>query len=454
MKTKTHADRRRLALVLLVLGLSAAALGAPGAALAAGGDVLWSLPWTGAGYDDAVAAPAGPSGSAMLCSTLTAAAAPVAVVQQESIAGVPDWTSVWGNDLAGGAIVRSVAYDSRRRVLYLVTVVKDPVHTESLAVVKLDSAGSVVWTRSLSARSISHSFTRHAGVDRRGNLYVAGSAWVMSDLSMHAFLLKFSPRGALLWERNWWSGSWEVEIEGLAVSPTGTAYCVGVRQEMGSTLRSFVRAVSPSGAALWMKDFGGSGARRPIAGAVALAPGGSVVAVGRRDGTGVVKGVAEKYDAAGRLLWRRAVSTGTDGDGFLAVAVGADGKAYAAGASAFPDVGEAGPYVVALRPSGRVAWRSQWNHEGWGQRVVAAGTQVYVATSMVEGAADNDVVGLVCLNATNGSTTWRREYDAGSGATSSEINDLTVVPGQSVYVAAAIDDEVTGSDGWFLRLQP
>jgi len=32
-------------------------------------------------------------------------------------------------------------------------------------------------------------------------------------------------------------------------------------------------------------------------------------------------------------------------------------------------------------------------------------------------------------------------------------NDLTVVPGQSVYFAAGIDDDVTRSDGWFLRLQ-
>ena len=179
-----------------------------------------------------------------------------------------------------------------------------------------------------------------------------------------------------------------------------------------------------------------------------------MVAVGRGDAGGVVKGVAEKYDDAGRLLWRRTVTTGDDGDGFLAVAVAGDGKVYAAGASAFPDAGEAGPYVVALRPSGRVAWRSQWNHEGWGQRIVATGAQVYVAASLVEGVADNEVVGVECLSAANGSTTWRRQYDAGSGATASEINDLTVVPGQSVYVAAAIDDEVTRSDGWFLRLQP
>jgi outer membrane protein assembly factor BamB len=179
-----------------------------------------------------------------------------------------------------------------------------------------------------------------------------------------------------------------------------------------------------------------------------------VVAVGRRDVGDVVKGVAEKYDAAGRLLWRPAVTTGEDGDGFLAAAVAGDGRVYAAGASAFPDAGEAGPYVVALRPSGRVAWWSQWNHEGWGQRIVVAGAKVYVATSLVEGAADNEVVGVECLNAANGSTTWRREYDAGSGVTRSEINDLTVVPGQSLYVAAAIEDDLTGSDGWFLRLQP
>lgn len=453
METTKRTIGRRSALVLLVLGLAVAALAAPGAAAAAGGDVLWSIPWAGAGYDEAVAAPVGPSGSSIMCSTVTVGVSPIAVVVRESIAGVLDWSAVWGNDVAGGAAVRSVAYDAARRSLYLVTAVDDPVHTAALAVVKLDSAGEVVWTRSLSGRSTSQPLVEGAAVDRRGNLYVAGETWVMSERSMHAFLVKFSPQGTLQWERTWWSGQWELDVEALAVSPTGRAYCVGAREEMPGTARDFVRAVSSSGKTLWMREFGGD-TGRPIPTAVALAPGGSVVAVGRRDVGDVVKGVAEKYDATGRLLWRRTVTTGDDGDGFLAVAVGDDGRVYAAGASAFPETGEAGPYVVALRPSGRVAWWSQWNHEGWGQRIVVAGSQVYVATSLVKGVADNDVVGMECLNAANGSTTWRREYDAGSGATASEINDLTVVPGQSVYIAAAIDDDVTRSDGWFLRLQP
>jgi hypothetical protein len=454
MKTTERASRRRLVPCLMALGLLTVALAAPGAAAAAGGDVLWSVPWAGLGYDDAVAIPVGPSGSALMCSTVTAGITPTALVQRKAVAGPIDWTAVWGNDIDGGLRVHEAVCDAADRSVYLVTRVDDIIHGQAVAIAKLDAAGTLVWTRTWSATSSAGPTVTGAAVDRRGNLYVTGVTWSPPTAAVEAFLIKLSARGALLWERNWWKGSWEGGVEGLAVSPGGRAYCVGERVTgLGDTWRSFVRAVTPSGRTDWTQTFGGS-ASRPAPKAVALAPDGSVVVAGRGDAGGVVKGIAEKYGANGRRAWRRTVSTGDVGDGFLSVAVAPSGRVYAGGASGFSAAGEAGPYVVALRPSGLVAWRSQWNQEGWGQQIVVAGTQVYVGASLVEGPADNKVVGVECLNNANGSTTWRQMYDAGAGAGASVINDLTVVPGQSLYLAAEITDEVTGHDGWFLRLQP
>jgi outer membrane protein assembly factor BamB len=180
-----------------------------------------------------------------------------------------------------------------------------------------------------------------------------------------------------------------------------------------------------------------------------------VVAAGRRDQAGVVKGVVEEYTPSGRLLWRRSVSTGSDGDGFLDVAVARDGRVFASGASAFPATGDAGPYVVALQASGKVVWRSQWDHEGWGEKIVVSRSSVYVgATLAAADATDTELAGVECLNAVNGSTTWRRPYDLGSGTNDAGLRDLTVVPGQSVYIAVDVRDDATGKDAHFLRLAP
>jgi hypothetical protein len=452
MKATKRAGVHRLALVLLALGLATAALAAPGAALAAGGgDVLWSVPFSGAQSDGAVAVAAGPSGSALLSGTLTRGSSNV-VVLKESEAGTPDWLMTWGGALARGARTTAAAYDAAHQCLYLVAGIADPVHSSALAVIKVDAAGGVVWTRTWSARSTSSLDVHLAAVDTRGDLYIAGAAsYEGAAEASEAVLVKFSPRGTQLWESSWWYGAGVLSVNDLAVSPSGVATCAGARLGDGETSRSFVRATAASGRRLWMRTFGGRG-DTCMANAVAPGPRGSAIAAGARRSGGVSQGVAEKYSASGRLLWRRAVSTGSSGDGFLDVAVRRDGAVFASGASTLE---AAGPYVVALRPSGRVLWKSQWAAEGWGQRIVVAGARVYVGGGLVPvGLGAPETIGVECLKAADGGTVWQRSYDLGAGVNDAGVLDLVVVPGHSVFVAAGLNDAVTGGDGRFLRLAP
>ena len=453
MKAKRRAGGRELALILVVLGLLAAALAAPGAAAAAGGDVLWTVPFAGMSTDYAVAVAAGPSGSALLCGTLTPVATKTVVAIRESEAGAPEWVADWGGSLSGGATTRAAAYDAAHQWLYLVAEIEDPVHSYAFEVIKVDATGSVAWTRTYSARSTSVPVVEQAAVDAQGNLFVACTTWYDEGAGYsEALLVKFSPQGAQKWESTWWYGVGELSINGLAVTKSGVATCVGARFKSDMTRRSFVRATSASGRRLWGKAFGGS-REGPLATGVAAAPQGASVAVGSRSSGGVIQGVAEKYSASGRLLWRRAVSTGGSGDGFLDVAVGRDGKVFASGASALP--GAAGPYVVALRPSGRVLWKSAWDREGWGQRIVVARTKVYVGGGLAPvGLMQPETIGVECLSLTDGRALWQRSYDLGPDAPDAGVLDLAVVPGRSVYVAAGLDDEVTHRDGLFLRLSP
>jgi hypothetical protein len=444
---------RRSVLVLLVLGLLTAALASPGPAAAAGGDVLWTVPFAGTGIDDAVAVATGPSGSALLCGTLTPAATRNVVAIRASEAGAPDWIAPWGGSLSGGATTRAAAYDAAHQWLYLVAEIKDPVHSYAFEVIKVDATGSVAWTRTYSGRSTSVPRAEGAAVDAHGNLYVAGTTWYDEGAGpSEALLVKFSPQGALKWESAWWYGVGEISINGLAVSPSGVATCVGARFKPDMTLHSFARATATSGRRLWMKAFGGSGGSPWVSG-VATAPQGATVAVGSRRRGDVTQGVAEKYSASGRLIWRRAVSTGSSGDGFLDVAVGRGGKVFVSGASALPDA--AGPYVVALRSSGRVLWKSAWNQEGWGQRIVVTGTKVYVGGGLAPvGPAAPETIGVECLSAADGRAVWQRSYDLGADVPDAGVLDLAVVPGRSVYVAAGLNDAVTHEDGLFLRLAP
>ena len=193
MKKKTRAGVPSLALMLCMLGLLTAALAAPGAAAAAGGDILWSVPIAGAAADEAVAIPVGPAGSALLCGTLTPAGVPNAFAIRENLAGVPDWIAAWGGSLDHGANTRAAVYHAGGGSLYLVALVRDPVHYSALQVVKLDASGAVVWTRGFTARSTSTPLAEKAAVDAHGNLYVAGETIYQGDATIEAFLLKFSP---------------------------------------------------------------------------------------------------------------------------------------------------------------------------------------------------------------------------------------------------------------------
>jgi outer membrane protein assembly factor BamB len=382
MGATKRATGRRSALGLLVLGLFAAVLAAPGTAAAAGGDVAWTFSLAGDGADHATAIPAGPGGSAFLCGDGRSAGAMETVALLESESKTLQWGLAWGADVAGGAWCRAAAYDPRSGGLYLVTSVSDPMHIGALAIVKTDSAGRVAWTRSYSTLSESLPYASEAVVDGHGNLYVAGvtnlpgaGGWT------EAFVVKLSARGDLLWERTWGRAVEASMAVALTVTPAGRAYCAGWVSRGGDLVTPYVRAFNGSGRKLWSRGFAASSGAR-WASDLAQAPGGAVVVVGGRVRGGTSQGVVEKYDGGGRTLWRRAVSTGAEGSSLGSAAVDDRGRVFAAGVYGSPESGRGGALVIGLSSSGRARWTSQWHDQAWPGEIVVAGPRLYMDASL------------------------------------------------------------------------
>jgi outer membrane protein assembly factor BamB len=313
----------------------------------------------------------------------------------------------------------------------------------------------VAWTRSYSTLSESLPYASEAVVDGHGNLYVAGvtnlpgaGGWT------EAFVVKLSARGDLLWERTWGRAVEASMAVALTVTPAGRAYCAGWVSRGGDLVTPYVRAFNGSGRKLWSRGFAASSGAR-WASDLVQAPGGAIVVVGGRMRGETSQGVVEKFDGAGRTLWRRAVSTGAEGSSLGSAAVDDRGRVFAAGVYGSPESGRGGALVIGLSSSGRARWTSQWHDQAWPGEIVVAGPRLYMDASLAPAdAGDHALIGAQCLAAGTGAQIWRREYDTGAGSTRAEVKDLTVVSGRSVYVAATVWVDGRFTDALFLRLSP
>lgn len=169
-----------------------------------------------------------------------------------------------------------------------------------------------------------------AGVAADGddNVFVAGTTRSFGFGGGDAFLLKYDPTGALLWQRTYGTVGAEFGA-GVAVDAQGSAYITGQFGEGNVFLVKF----DPDGLRLWQRTWGdnGQGTR-----AVALDAGGNAYVtgitftydVGGDQGQG--DAFLVKFSPAGSLLWQRTWG-GEFRDIAEDVAIGSDGGVYITG---------------------------------------------------------------------------------------------------------------------------
>ena len=243
---------------------------------------------------------------------------------------------------------------------------------------KYDQQGEEVWLRQFGG---SGDDAAHAvAVDDSGNVYVAGrtggdtAGAMMTGGASGAFLLKFNPEGAELWNRVFGLENF-ASSNSVAIGPQGNVYLTGsVRGALPGQIAlgpedAFVRKYRPNGEELWTAQLGGLGA--DFASDVAVSDRGNVHVVGwhRNNQPGQVNVVSvgsfvHVFDGDGQSLWSKRLET----SGF-SQATGVDvdeaGNLYLSGwiSGVFPgqpQVGATDAFLGKYGPAGELLWVTQF----------------------------------------------------------------------------------------------
>lgn len=239
-----------------------------------------------------------------------------------------------------------------------------------------NGAGQVLmWTKQIEASLVHQTAGVATGVS--GDIYVAGSflenacfgtQCVTNVGGSGLFLAKYDPNGNLIWVRTA-EGEFVVHGADVATDTSGNIYVTGSFQGWvnfgGTNLAAistdlFVCKYDPSGTLIWVRQ-GDQGSGTGIA----ADPNGNTVVTGS---LGDAVAIIEKRDAAGNLLWQRALDASSSYHQGENVKIDSDGAVYATGyfggrmelgATTLTSHGASDAFLVKLDSNGTFLWARQ-----------------------------------------------------------------------------------------------
>jgi len=261
--------------------------------------------------------------------------------------------------------------------------------SQDFFVAKYSSAGALLWARRMGGAG--NDGGGPVAVGAGGDVYIAGNfantatfgtTSLVSSGANDVFVLKLDSAGNVVWVRG--MGGPSNDMQGaLALAPDG-AVCATGRFSGTATFGTtslvssgaydiFVLRLDSVGNVSWAKRMGGTG--DDIGSGIAFGADGSIYSAGRFSGTAAFGSInlisagsfdifVAKVDSAGNVSWARSMG-GISDDGSSSVAVGADGSVYAAGyffaaatfgATTLTSAGAGDVFVMRLDSAGNIAW--------------------------------------------------------------------------------------------------
>lgn len=287
---------------------------------------------------------------------------------------------------------------------------------------------------------------RGVSIATDGSVYVAGVTASFGAGRTDAFLLKLTPGGSLLWQRTW-GGNNVDEATAVAVAPDGSVYVAGTTTSFGPGNPAFLLKFSPRGDLVWQRTWGGGNVE--FANGVAVAGDGSIYVAGQSVSFGSVRSAfLVKFSSNGDLVWQR-IWDGPTREGASAVSVAGDGSVYVVGQTgSFSSLTTI--FLLKFSSSGNLVWQELWsrNTNDFATGLAVAGDGSIYVTGIILGGSD-----LVLLKFTpDGSLIWQRNWN---GIGSDVAQGITVLTDGSVVVAGWTDSFGSGlRDELVLRFSP
>jgi hypothetical protein len=252
-------------------------------------------------------------------------------------------------------------------------------------VVKLDSSGNVVWAKTIGGNDSESAFSIIQSSD--GGYVVAGGVEISRTYDFDMYITKLDSSGNVQWAKTI-GGSSGDEANSIIQSSDGGYVVAGNTRSFGAgDVDIFIVKLDGSGNVVWAKTIGGS--NEDVARSIIRSSDGGYVVAGWTEsfGAGGSDIYVVKLDSSGNIVWTKAIG-GSDKDEAGSIIQSSDGGYIVAGHTRSFGLG-GDIFVLKLDSSGNVQWAKTIGRSSWdsassiiqssdGGYVIAGGTDILV----------------------------------------------------------------------------
>jgi hypothetical protein len=383
---------------------------------------------------------------------------------------------------------------------YVTGICNEGITGDDILIIKYDSSGDTIWTRSYNGTADSDDDGLGICVDGSGNVYVVGSA-TNTGMYYDMTLLKYDTNGNLQWVRTYagTEGSNEDRALGIAVDSEDCIYITGFSTESDLKTDIVTRKYDTEGELLWsvledgaddldskgmgivvdnsgnicvtgftnttnngadiitikydsygnqssLATFNGGGNSEDKAFGIAVDENDNMYVVGYTTNSNVDYAILS-YSSSGSLNWSNSYNgTGNGEDKAFGIAVDESGNSYITGYSMTSETNY--DYVTLMvNSSGSIAWTSSYNGTGNGDDKASALGLIFsegaisqvVVTGESYGTNVNNDFATVRYDASTGSQISVSRYSM-STTSNDKASDIAIIPGTNMIIVTGFSE--------------
>lgn len=301
-----------------------------------------------------------------------------------------------------------------------------------------------------------------SGIERTSDGGFITAGWILySDPGHHADarIRKFRADGEIEWQRTLGSSGLDFfrvckQVQDGGYVAAGNTHYDGSRQ-----IDAWLVKFDPKGKVLWQIAVGSQGDES--ANDIDVLPDGSIVASGATDSFGGNLDVLVfRVDPGGKLLWSRVF--GAYGPGF-SVRVTSDGDIVVCASAFSRGINDANDlWVAKLDESGNVLWQRSYGDAGaqrfweWANTIVELSNKTIVIGGGRAVLGSSKSYAILLALKQNGDVLWTRAYYSGSGESASDevIDVMPLRDGGLMVLSGRYSASHAGAESWILRAGP
>lgn len=263
-----------------------------------------------------------------------------------------DIENQWHIANTAGDYKRSIAVDATDNLL-VAGVTTNTSGNNDILIIKYNSSGDIVWQKTIS--SALSDYGQGIATDSAGNVYVVGTT-TSSSSSSNIILIKLSSAGNVLWQRGLSGGGADVGYS-IAVDSANNVYLTGYTTSQGSGGADiFIAKYNTSGALLWQRSVGGTNNDYGYGAATDNLGNLYIVGDSSSQGIGMSDIVLIKYDSSGNSLWQRTIG-GVAAESGYSVTCDGSNNVYITGQTQSQGAGWNDIILLKYNSSGTMMWQ-------------------------------------------------------------------------------------------------